>query len=190
MGVNNMKNNRGLSLVELIITISIMAVLVGFISISMVSVFGLEAKACASDLNAFLKDTKTLALIKDYQELRIYADATGTKNVEFVQYVYQEDPANPGVVLPDPQPQVARTEFLAKDSVEIRFLFSDGSVSTLGGVTTSVTLAFDRSSGAFVYPKINDVEVNRYCTGIEVERAGKTVTIQMAPTTGKHWIQH
>lgn len=186
---NYMKRNAGLSLVELVITISIMAVLVGFLSISIVSVFGLEAKACASDLNAYLKETKTAALSKDYQELKIYAEPTGMKSVDFVVYQYQEDPLDPGVVLPDPMPVVYKTEHLAKEQVEIRFTFSDGSSLTLGGAANSVTLAFQRSSGAFAYAKINDVEISGYCTLIEVERAGKVYEIQLVPSTGKHFIQ-
>jgi len=180
-----MKNNEGLSLVELIIVVSIMAVLIGFISIGFNVVSGMDAKECANDLNAYLKETKTSALSKDYQELKIYVGADGKSYVDFVVYQYQDDPANPGVVLPDPVPVVSRTELIGKSSVSIQCKFSDGSLLNIGTASGNVTLGFDRASGAFTYAKINDIQTSLYCTQINITKKSRSYTIELIPSTGK-----
>ena len=184
-----MKKNAGFSLVELVVVIAIMAILVGVIAIGYNSIMGTDARECASDLNAYLAETKTGTLGKDYQELKLYATVDGEKKVDFVIYQYEADPATPGAVLPDMVPAVNRTETIGKKSVEIKCTFSDGNVITIGPAGDTVTLAFNRASGAFVCAKINDLQTTAYCTQIRATRGSKVYTIELIPTTGKHRMQ-
>ena len=186
-----MKNNAGFSLVELIVVIAIMAMLIGVIALGYSSIAGTDAKECASDLNTYLAETKTGTLGKDYQELKIYADATtNEKKVDFVIYHYQEDPANPGNVLPEMMPEVIRTETVGKSSVEITCNFSDSNPPiAIDSAGNSVTLAFNRASGAFEHAKIDDIQTTYDCVLITIQKGSRVYTIELIPTTGKHRIQ-
>jgi len=184
-----LKNNAGFSLVELVVVIAIMAVLVGVIAIGYNSITGTDARECMSDLNAYLSETKTGTLGKDYQELKLYATTDGEKRVDFVIYQYVADPAAPGAVLPDMVPNISRTETIGKKSVEITCTFSDGNVIAINPAGDTVTLAFNRASGAFVAAKINDTQTTAYCTLIQVTKGSKVYTMELIPTTGKHRMQ-
>lgn len=167
-----------------------MAILIGVIALGYGSIVGTDAKECASDLNTYLAETKTGTLGKDYQELKIYADATtNEKKVDFVIYHYQADPANPGDVLPDMTPEVTRTETVGKSNVEISCTFSDGNVLAINSAGSSVTLAFNRASGAFEHAKIDDIQTTSDCVLITIQKGSRVYTIELIPTTGKHRIQ-
>ena len=185
-----MKNNTGFSLVELIVVIAIMAMLIGVIALGYSSIAGTDAKECASDLNTYLAETKTGTLGKDYQELRIFADVTtNEKKAEFVIYQYQADPAHPGEVLLEMAKEVIRTEVVGKSSVEITCTFSDGSEIPIDSTGKSVTLAFNRASGAFVPAKINDVQTTLECVLITIRKGSRVYSIELITKTGKHRIK-
>lgn len=181
-----MKNDKGYSLIELIVVISIMAVVMGFVSMGLRSIFSLDAKECAYDLNACLKETKTDALSKDFQELRLYKNAAGEVYADFVVYHYQEDASNPGYFAPDLASELKKSVLIGKQSVAVKFYFTDGTDVLLEPATNSVTLGFDRSSGAFTFAKIDDVQSTTYCNLIEVSRGSKIYSIILSPATGKH----
>ena len=185
-----MKDNTGFSLVELVVVIAIMAILIGVIALGYGSIAGTDAKECASDINTYLAETKTGTLGKDYQELKIYADATtNEKKVDFVIYHYEADPAHPDKVLPNMTPEVTGTETVGKSSVEITCTFSDGPPIVIDSAGNSVTLAFNRASGAFMHAKINDVQTTSDCILITIKKGSRVYSIELIPKTGKHRIK-
>ena len=58
------KNNRGFSLVELIIVIAIIAALIGTVILSVSMVFSANAKACSNDLQRAVADCKVTTMGK------------------------------------------------------------------------------------------------------------------------------
>ena len=53
------KNNKGFSLIELVVVIAIMAILVGLIVVSLSTVFGTKALECAEKVSAKIDSVKT-----------------------------------------------------------------------------------------------------------------------------------
>ena len=70
------KNNKGYSLVELIIVIAIMALLTGTVFFSINMIFGAGAKACANDIKEALAENKVTAMGKSGARVEIYRDAS------------------------------------------------------------------------------------------------------------------
>lgn len=69
-------DNRGLSLVELIVVIAIMAVMIGGVGLSIQMLSGAEAKQAAMKLDSELNDIKTGAMSRAGEEMTIkYIDA-------------------------------------------------------------------------------------------------------------------
>lgn len=176
-----MENNKGFSLIELIIVISIVAIMTGFLAIGISSAFGLGAKECARKIDSYLKETKTISLSKDKQELTIYQHSNGKYYADFVVYKLAKDPDTSATIM---VPSVTRTEEIGKKNVTITCFFADGSSVVING-SNSVTLGFNRSSGAFEPAKKNNATTSTYCEKIEVTRSGRKTTVSIIPQTGK-----
>ena len=177
-------NNKGYSLVELVAVIGIMAVLTGFLMLSVRILTGWNVNQCAEEISGHLNNVKTNALSKQGGEMKIYLGASGSYYVDYVEYVYEDDGhGNPVLVA-----NTVRTYELGGQKVSVSLTYEDGTHTIIEG-TNTVSLGFNRSSGAYTYPKINDVEYSSYCTQIDVSRGSKTRTILIVPITGKHEIQ-
>ena len=75
------KNNKGFSLVELIVIIAIMAVLTTSI-ITYIGMIGTaEAKRCANGLSTGLSQTKVCAMSRSKASMIVYSDDTGASHV-------------------------------------------------------------------------------------------------------------
>ena len=59
-----MRDNKGFSLIELVVTVALMAVVTGFLAYSYSVVTGQEAKQCANNLSTTLDRAKNYALTK------------------------------------------------------------------------------------------------------------------------------
>lgn len=156
------ENQKGFTLVELIVVMAIMGVVatMGLLSFSLVT--GQNVKSCASDLESYLAQTKMQAVSKASADLTISVKPDG---------VY----ANLSVE--------GRDVKVGKTGIDISYSTSDGREITLTG-TESLTLSFDRSSGAFL-----ELPDHTYCTGIFVRGAGRTLKITLVPQTGKYYTE-
>lgn len=103
-------------------------------------------------------------------------------------YHYQEDATDPSKFALDLASEVKKSVLIGKQSVTVKFYFSDGTNIPLlePALTHSVALGFNRSSGSFTKAKIDDVQSTAYCNLIEVSRGSKTYSIQLSPATGNH----
>ena len=162
------KNDKGFTLVELIIIIAIMAVL----SLSVITYIGMiggaQAKKCANGLKNSLSQTKVCAMSRSSASMTVYAD-------------------NTGVYVKTMQGTTERVEKIgnAGTKVEYRTVRNSDSYTTVGTTAdTGVKIEFDRASGA-CKKMTGDV----YCYGFKVT-AGQTVYIvSIEPLTGKVSIQ-
>ncbi len=159
------KNNKGFSLVELIIIIAIMAVLTGSI-ITYVGILGSsQAKKCANELANHISQTKVCAMSRSYASMTVYADGTGV----YVKTV---------------QGDTEKTEKIGDKGVTVtwRNVRNDTNYNQTIGTTPDdgLTLEFDRASGACVKLDSGD-----YCYGFKITSGDSTYNVNLEPLTGK-----
>lgn len=163
------KDNRGFSLVELIIVLAIMATLTGavFIGIGMVS--GKPAEECASKIFSSLQGNRTTAMGKYSASVSFYVGTDGIYVMETINGT-----AGAPVKIGD-----------AGVTVQYR-VTGDGENAwrNLGNDSAPLIISYNRSTGAF-----NDLEAigldNKYCLEIKCSKANTERTITLYHLTGK-----
>ena len=162
------KNNKGFSLVELIVIIAIMAVF----TTSVITYVGLignsQAKKCAKELSSSLSQTKVCAMSRSKASMTVYTDDKGV----YVKYV---------------QGNLEKTEKIGNKGVKVEYrTVRDSNVFTAVGnsVDSGIKIEFDRASGA-CKPMTGDV----YCYGFKVTAGKTSYIVNIEPLTGKVSIQ-
>lgn len=163
-----MDNHRGLSLIELIVVISIMAVLAGIITISVGNLSSWRLKSCAENLEKGLAQAKAVALSRDGTGLEL-----SRVDGKLIMRIYNE----PEKIIGDESISVTYTK---KGNTENQVLLEDGD---------TLVLKFERSSGAFMPVGTEDSGEAVYCTSILLERKGKQRNIILVPPTGKFYVE-
>lgn len=162
------KNNKGFSLVELIVIIAIMAVL----AVSVVSYIGMlgnsQARKCAKELANNISQTKVCAMSRSYASMTVYADDTGV----YVKTI---------------QGETEKTEKIGDKSVKVAYRdIRDSDSYTDIGTTeaTGITLEFDRASGA-----CEKMDSGKYCFGFKITSGQSIYKVNLEPLTGKASVQ-
>ncbi len=158
------KNNKGFSLVELIVIIAIMAVL----SISVVSYIGMvgnsEVRKCAKELNSHMSQTKVCAMSRSSAQLIVYANDSGV-------YVVSK------------QGTSSKTEKIGKAGISVSYRDMRGSstyVNVGDSEATGLVLEYDRASGA-----CKKMASGKYCYGFKVSHGNNVYLVDLEPLTGK-----
>lgn len=189
------KNNKGLSLVELIVVIALMAVLIGIGGFSFSLLFGTQAKACAQNVSAKLNETKTGCMSRYNEEMTLsYRYATDTDEAIKSDGYYAENwmwtmnKAGNEVKASDSE---IRKMGSSRVVIEVYMTGLSGPFNLNEGSGNSVTVSFDRASGAFEEAKatVNGVDCTGYIEKITFQSGLRTYTITMVPKTGKHTLQ-
>lgn len=206
-------NDRGFSLVELIVVIAIMAVLLGVMALSLNLLMGTEAKQACSKLDGQLNEVKTSAMSR-YDEtlkLKYYSKAdtdavTGAKNgIDKPGYYAVKDITtltNPIEKTEDydpttedkdaiTQPVGAENRRIGSDRVKITVISDSGSNVIKSDSQTGVgevTIKYDRAKGA-----LKELDIDGTAAGnlksITFESGVRKYTISFEQSTGKHWIE-
>lgn len=168
------KDNRGLSMIEVIVVLAIMSVMAGAFTIGLSMALRKPADECASKLQSALQSNRMLAMGKLDTKLEIYMDAEG--------YIYLREITETATPTGS---DVRTTETLIGDSgITFEYELSDGSTASLLPEGSPLILSFDRSSGAF-----KDLEEmgfpNRYCKTITISKSGLVKVLTMSYLTGK-----
>lgn len=183
------EDNRGFSLVELVIVIAIMAIMSAFIFIGSALLAGQYARECASDISTALNKEKNFALTRS-ATIDCYMELVYDTDGYYVRY-YQPKNAIVTGDAPSDDWVLADEEKVGKSSVNVRCEFDDGSNVSIG-TGQSVKFVYDRISGAFKETVVSD-GVSRgvygtsttFCTLIKVS-GGRTYDIDIYSATGKH----
>lgn len=177
------KDNRGYSLVELIIVIAIIAA-IGFVAmLSVVLIFNANGRTCANDIVGAISECKIMTMTK------------GQGNVQLIIY---RDGANGNIY----------SELQMKDSTTGDWVASNGGPEKLGAKRCTVGTAdglndlpesrdaawricFDRSTGAFKYAaSAGDTENTTYgLENIYVQGGNRRYIIKLEKLTGKQRIE-
>lgn len=130
------KNNKGFSLVELIIVIAIIAVILGTAFFSLNLVFGANAKTCANDIKNAIAQGKINAMGKSNAYVEIFRDTTD-------QCIYARQ-----CILENGTWAIGEAELISNARVYVGFV-PEGGTETELAPGDSVRISFDRGSGSF-----------------------------------------
>lgn len=132
------QNNKGYSLVEIIIVIAIMSILTGGVFFSINMVFGANAKTCANDIKSAISQCKVNAMGKSDASLEIYRSDKDQCIYarQWIKESYGWQPKEPEKIS-NAKVYVTYAYITAKDN----YIELDD--------TKHIFIGFDRSSGAF-----------------------------------------
>ena len=177
MRLSGKRDNRGLSLVELIIVLAIMAVLTGAVSIGVNLVTNKAVDKCATQLKASIQSARVTTMGKFRTYLRIYMTTDGVCIEEIVSTL--NNAADESTT--DSVKQV----FTGDANVTVRFQLNDGSWYPLGDASNPLILEFDRSSGALKQFPAGSPYAGKYCVAIEIRQGSRIKPLKLAYLTGK-----
>lgn len=169
------QDNRGMSLVEIIIVVAIMSTMIGVVGFGINMISGRPAEECAQKLTSALQHARTITMGKNTTSITIFMNAEG-------QIVAREE----SVRILDMDGNIAsdvRESIVGESGVSITFDFEDGTSVDLAAGTT-LYLEFDRGSGALQTTLVNGVS-RANCIRMTITRADKTRYILITPVTGK-----
>lgn len=154
------KDNRGFSLIEMVVVVAIIIVLSTAAALSMAAVSGKPAEQCAQSLKVEILSNRTVSLGKKDATLTISKQSDGIHVTE----AYTLDSGS-----------VTNDRVIAPNTVDISFS-SDGSSYTAIDAS-GIVLEFDRSSGS----------LKNYSSNIffKSTKAGKTYKVTVYQLTGK-----
>lgn len=149
-----MKDNKGFSLIELIIVLAIMAVLANAMFYSYTLLSGQYARECANDLSTALEKEKNYALTRS-ASVDCYLELVKDKKSYYVRYFVPKNAIATGVSI-DPDGNVTGTQndwVLAEEKkignanrTEITCVCGSDTITVKDD--TSIKFIYDRSSGA------------------------------------------
>ena len=166
------KNNKGYSLVELIIVIVIMALLSGTVLFSISMIFGASAKACANDIKEALAENKVTAMGKSEAKVEIYRDASDN-NIYIIQWVKEG-----GVWKPKKVDDAGNAVSEKVGNSRVYVAYEEKDSSTAG---SSLQLCYDRGNGGFSDKSENCI----LCKKIYVKGGSRSYVLTLTELTGK-----
>lgn len=175
------KDDRGYSLIELLMVIAIMAIFIGFITYSFALVSGKEAKKCANNISIALDKTKNYSLVKSGTNDVYLAIKKDGNNGYLAEYYFPKKPLSAEYRLYD-------SELISKKADEISCNVN-GNVYMIEG-NTELRIFYDRITGAFKDAMVvsGGTKVEQgICSSIKVKR-WKVYQLDLISSTGKHTI--
>ncbi len=189
-----MKDNKGYSLVELVIVIAIISAIGGMAIYSISLLIGQYARECANNTSAVLDKEKNYALTKS-ATIDCYVEIVMRDDDGYYARYYV-----PGSAITKNNWVLIEEQKIGKKSVSMVATLMNSGTGVSRDVTidsdTSIKIVYNRSSGAFkgtvesdgsdtgYLPSMGDIG-NEQCTKIMIEQ-GREYEIQLYPATGKH----
>lgn len=182
MAIGMKKDNRGYSLVELIVVIVILALLSGTALFSISIIFGASAKACANGIKEALAETKVTAMGKS--EARLQISRSGEDDCIYVtqQIKNVNDTDWKGSKVDEKGDAV--TEKIGNSRVSVTYKKEGEALQELKQ-GESIYLSFDRGNGSFS----NKSEDCILCEEIYVRGGSRSYKLTLTELTGKVTIE-
>lgn len=166
------RNNKGYTLIELIVVIAILTVLTGIVSIGITRILNTKAVQCAKNMESLINKVRINSMGRKAVTVEFYQDSSDgryyAKTVTDMGYGKgtKED-----------------TEFIGKSGITVQYTIG-GTVKTLSD-TDTFTLQFDRSSGSLKPSSVTN-NTNDYVSKIEILKGTNVIkTITIYQETGK-----
>lgn len=183
------ENQKGYSLVELIVVIAIMAIVVGTLTV-VLPMNGPKVNECATTIEGALKETRTNVLSRESAYMSLNKTADGKRYEITISGGHAVDVGD------------------NKITIRAYYELEDGSVPETNYIDITagnpLILSYNRASGAFrpmirewkddgknvSYYEIDNGGAikNCYCTRIEITRGNKTKNIHLVKDTGKVYL--
>ncbi|MGN1225760.1 MAG: type II secretion system protein [Candidatus Cryptobacteroides sp.] len=161
------KDNRGISLVEMIIVIAIMAVVSGGLAIGIGSALSKPAEECASKITDSLKNARISTMGKKTVELELYSASDGI-------YLKEKITGTGGT-------STEKKIKIGQKGVDVTYQYSgESTYNSLGGESAPLKLSYNRATGGF-----NESVVGKYCQYIKVKKGSREYTLELYNLTGK-----
>lgn len=170
-------DNRGMSLVEIIVVVAIMSTMLGAIGFGLSLISGRPAEACAQKLCSALQHARTITMGKNTTSIKIYRNAQG--QIEVMEESVRVLDMDGNLALPE-----VRESVVGDRDVSVSFLFEDGTSTDLAAGTI-LLLEFERGNGALKTTQIDGTDVHGDCIRITLSKANTTRYIVITPVTGK-----
>ncbi len=170
------KDNRGFSLIELIIVLAILAILTLSVSYGVGILMDKPAKQCAIKLESYITDCRVTTMGKLNAVLYLYMDGDRL----MVKKVIDTSGTEHSETVTELGSGIAVSYRVSGDAA--------GSYRTLGDASNPLVISFNRSSGAFMpLDVMGSAFVGKYCLEIKVEVPGndKVKLLKLSYLTGK-----
>ena len=183
-----LKDNKGYSMLELMVIIALMAIVGAGVFYSFSLVTGQYARECAGNLSAALDKARNYSFTKSassdaYVEIALEAEGY------VATYYVPKSPIDADAVPGTADYTELEKDSLGKKDVEITCELADGSTFNITE-TESIRIYYDRISGAFKEAaRVSGATATRaFCNSITVKR-GKTYELTFYNATGKHTLE-
>ena len=186
------RDNRGLSLVELITVIAILSVFIGMGILSVSLLIGTQAKGCAENVSSMLNETKTGCLSRFDETMTLGYYANGAEDAVKSDGYYTENKVY-SINKDAASIEISGSEFrkMGNKNVVIKvYLSSNPSHGIELGTANKFSISFDRSTGAFEPVIWNGTQLTDYIEKITFSSGTRTYTISMVKETGKHTLSN
>ena len=164
-------NNKGMSLVEIIIVIGMMSIILGVVGYSVAFSSSKHVDECAQKLASAIQHCRTVTMGKNETTITISYDASGkvvvSENVTRVN--------SSGALVSSSDQKV-----VGKKGLEITYSVSGAGDKSLS--SEPLTLKFNRGNGSL---EATNGSESALCTKIVVSREFDSKTIEIIPITGK-----
>ena len=193
------RDQNGFTLIELVIVISIMAILLGVLIPSFNSILGFEAQKATKNIEAALSKTKVEAMNRLVGEMKLEYREDG---YYITYYLDRGEESRSRSSLADQEIKIANAK------VNISYQLSDGiEVNMKEAVKSSLILTYNRDTGAFrpvqtdvlspqaVQKAIDDVtnipflDSGKQCEWIKIQCGFRTRTIVLHQESGSYTVE-
>lgn len=162
-------DNRGLSLVEILIVIAIMSVLTGVMAIGVTLALSKPADECAEKMVSTLNNARITTMGKQGITMKFYKASDGSIQLE------------EKIIAKDGSVKSKKTSKIGQSGVKVEYRLSgESTFNTLD--STGITLEYKRSTGGF---KPLPGTTGSYCEEIKVSKGNREKVITLAYLTGK-----
>lgn len=174
------RDNRGLSLVEIIIVVAIMSIVGGSLIIGIGLATEKPADECAAKLQSILQSSRLAGMGKLDNRVEIYVKDDG------YIYVLEKVKVATGNGADDYKYQETETR-ISERGITIEYILADNNTPiTLDKDSAPLILSFDRSSGAFKDLSLMGPGYSgKYCYKIIITKGTRVRVLTLARLTGK-----
>lgn len=162
------RNNKGFSMVEMIVILAIMAILSVGAASMIYSWKSWSVSDTVQKLDVGLSDAKVDCMSKVSGDLHIYK---GSDDLYYMNVSGKED------------------EKLGDDKIKIYYSDSAGNTDEEIDASTDLDITYDRATGGFKEIDTTASGDKIYCKEIKVTRGSHTMIIKLEKLTGNHYIE-